>query len=372
MSTTPPFVVPNCADIDVMINTFATFTRAQESKIQLAWESNSYVSDMKRRLDELNIEHKRVALKGDLSALLMEKRVPLGGGPIVFKSPTPANDGGVDSSEPENKGSEQPVSRKEFSALQQTMSEILASLTRDGEAKEKRPRQSEDLTQDRPPLRNKKSKHGNSLSLHPRLESLFETAAFVDLRLLRKVSVIAESEYVELGGVSFKTEPRPSKVPIASFAEWSLLYARLQMGYLKYHPGMFNTMSSHSLMISEFAAGGDYPLDKVILYSRTIRQHNPGPSCNWSGSDLELVTKCLVPFAIGRRGPNRRVSNQRANKRTVTLVDAAPHRSNSDKFCNFWEKGRECGFDPCKFRHACLKCGSSKHKNSECPKSENA
>ena len=83
-------------------------------------------------------------------------------------------------------------------------------------------------------------------------------------------------------------------------------------------------MSSHSLMISEFAAGGEYPLDKVIMYSRTIRQQNPGPSCNWSGRDLELVTKCLVPFAIGRRGPSRRGSNQRANKRTVTLVDAAP------------------------------------------------
>ena len=371
----------NVRELDEHINNDQTLTDDVRLSISRTWASEMNVAELRNRLRKLRIPvGKKKPKKQDFINVLIEHRVPLQGGPIQYKVNSPLNSPDDDDKKgdgvilvPDSKSGDARMTK-----LEESVQAILAHM----QSRETIPPAQGSLaglsgskrtTRDpafSPPTKSrvvvqKVSEHkspssGNSFSvsfgLHVSAETerLFEKGLYVSLTSLRSVHVVPEKTYVELSeGYSIPLERRATaRKKITTMAEWNVLFGRAKQGYVHYNPKMFRRLEQHQIWMNEADHLRRFAISMLLSYDEELRKRNQGVDANFD-HDISLMGMYL----LGSPPTNKR-STQR---------NAQPKRRRPRQ-CNIWEKGEECPYADCKFRHACRHCSSAEHKSRECPK----
>ena len=402
-----PFSVADSARFDELVNAPGELDAQEELEVRRAWECGANVKELKARLKEMDIKWDKNATKSQLVGLLIEKHVPLGGGPIVWVPDVDTHGmPQIADEEPSviNSSNGEPITFKQLAdqvkenarsqaETRDTLQQVLEMVTGLSERQQrKRPASPGSdfeprLRKQRTPMyldehkrnlgyevnertqslqRANEGKHSDFglIRVNAQIRDLFKSALYVDLRSLRETSVV-ENEFVELGsGVCLQVNGRTSKAPIVTIAEWTVLFTRLVQGVADFHPHMVPMMFEHMTYINGAAHRDAYPVERLIEYSQAMRKKYQGPHADWSTHDVGLMGLYLQqqskPTARGRvlnTTKPRRENNKAA-------------KSKSPKFCFDWEFSKKCKFGAnCRFAHSCLRCkgGSKEHTNANCP-----
>ena len=278
--------VDGCEVLDKMISEHdGSFSGLETWQLTREWETNLRVEGLKARLQEVNIQYPSNANKDELVALLIEHRVPLGGGPILW-SGTKSRRVGKRGNDREHGGRPGKRPKNGLDKLQRLEERLMAKLMRVVDSSST-PQPS--VATDARTLRNV-----------PRtVDKAFENASYVELCLLRDAVAMPDDEqFIAIGGSGTRAyfSSPGSRKKVTEMSEWRLLFWRMIQGYTRHHPSMWTMLTAHYQWIMEADVAKKYPEQALIDFSRRLRTRYQGKSADWSRMDMDLVALCLVPY----------------------------------------------------------------------------
>ena len=344
----------------------STYTMAEQLELKRAWETGLNLQEVKARLAELGVSFK--GNKREAVILLIDLHAPLGGGPVTWINPETDDTDEVTETKKRPRQTDAkhedgaPPTEKRLKSMEAALS-TLTALVQDLVSDRKNPGKAlVSLPSSASHVAASNSGGGGST----RLQTDLKNARYVDLRDLRN-NITREQYHVQLGNgwrMQQVDSSSPSQKPIKDTLEWTKLFRRLTDGYCEANPIMRQMMGKYSDWVLDLFGKDNFTFKGILEYDQEIRRSRQGPSADWNAHNVGRLFVHLLSSEHSDRSDTKG-SGKESGKRS----SRQKRKKGKKATCHAWNRGEECKYQNCRFRHACKDCGSEDHGegHADCP-----